>query len=1096
MHKIRLLLMGMLLLSHWAISQTTVRTGKVTDASGAPVVGATVQEKGTGNATVTDRSGEFRIQAKNNAVLVISSVGLETKEVPSTGNLQVSLGVNNQTLAEVVVTGVGVATSKRKLGISVEAITAAKLPPTPTASIDQALIGKIPGAYISSTSGNPGDPVNIVLRGINSLGGTKPLILVDGVQVASTDINSLDLSNIERVEVVQGAASATLYGAQGANGAIQIFTKRGKRGAPQVSFSTSYAQNEFLNVGKVHKSMLHPYKTDAAGNILDDVTGQPVQFNEDGTLPRISYRYGAPHVGAGAASRLALLGPENVNDQPYNANLKYYDHFKQVFLKGFTLNSSVSLSGGSDRSDYNLNVSNNLTESPILKNGRVNRTNLSLNVGTELLKGLNLRSTTQLIYTKNTLKPFLGLPGGVLFGSGDANFFSSPTFAQAVSGAAYGFLNTSPFFDLYYRQPDGNYTNYLLASFLSVNTANPVYNTVYSDGLDNKIDVVQSFDLNYRPIKWVELDARYGINYRNEVSRWTFYNQTENVSTATYGSFIGAFAPDASGEINNYQAANTYQNLLTSATIRTDFQNDFHINVPIRTSTLFTYDYRKNKYTEYDTYGVGLPLQPPINIQSTGAQAVIFDYEQPFTTYGYLVDQKIEIGDWGGVNGGFRTDWSSNFGAGLSFTFPHGNAYIMPSAFGFWKNSSIGKAFSYFKLRGAYGEAGIQPVFGVRYPGLNNANLGTQLAYFSQINANNEKIKVERTKELEVGTDFSFAIGHGAWFGSVNGSFTYWKRKSVDVISNISQPISTGTTSIFDNAVDLSSEGMQAQLNLPIYKGKDFNWDFTVNFGKARSLIDKVNGEIAQFTAAAGAVQLKLIEGQPIGQIFGYKALTSVDQLREDGKTRFISEADRGKYEIVEGKVVDTALKSIYFSDEASFIGDPNPKFNMSFINGISFKDFLSFNFQLDWVHGNHLYNQTKEWMYRDGIHSDFDKPVTINGRTAAFTAYHGSAYYGLAATPSGPGNNTTKDYFYEDASFLRLRNVSVGFNVLRFWKQKAFKKLELVFTGRNIWTDTKYTGFDPELNSGPSNSSFERGIDHSTLPNIKSYQVGLNVTF
>ena len=137
MRKLRLLLMGMLLLSHWAISQTTLRTGKVTDASGVPLVGATVQEKGTRNATVTDRSGEFRIQTKEAATLVISSIGLETKEVPASGNLQVTLAASNQTLSEVVVTGVGVATSKRKLGISVEAITASKLPAAPTASIDQ-----------------------------------------------------------------------------------------------------------------------------------------------------------------------------------------------------------------------------------------------------------------------------------------------------------------------------------------------------------------------------------------------------------------------------------------------------------------------------------------------------------------------------------------------------------------------------------------------------------------------------------------------------------------------------------------------------------------------------------------------------------------------------------------------------------------------------------------------------------------------------------------------------------------------------------------------------------------------------------------------
>jgi hypothetical protein len=193
---------------------------------------------------------------------------------------------------------------------------------------------------------------------------------------------------------------------------------------------------------------------------------------------------------------------------------------------------------------------------------------------------------------------------------------------------------------------------------------------------------------------------------------------------------------------------------------------------------------------------------------------------------------------------------------------------------------------------------------------------------------------------------------------------------------------------------------------------------------------------------------------------------------------------------------VDTATKGIQFSAETYAFGDPNPKFNASFINAFSYKDFLTFSFQFDWVYGSHLYNQTKEWMYRDGIHGDFSKPITINGTTAAYTAYYGSAYSGSWGSLYGPGNNATKDYFYEDASFLRLRNVSLGFDLAKVMNIKYFKKLQLVFTGRNILTVTKYTGFDPEVSSGAVNSSFDRGVDHSTLPNTKSYMVGLNVGF
>jgi hypothetical protein len=144
------------------------------------------------------------------------------------------------------------------------------------------------------------------------------------------------------------------------------------------------------------------------------------------------------------------------------------------------------------------------------------------------------------------------------------------------------------------------------------------------------------------------------------------------------------------------------------------------------------------------------------------------------------------------------------------------------------------------------------------------------------------------------------------------------------------------------------------------------------------------------------------------------------------------------------------------------------------------------------------MYNQTKEWMYRDGISGDFTQPVGPfpDGTTAAYTAYHASAYYGLWGSTRGIGNNTTKDFFWEDASFVRLRNISLGFDFTRFINIRAIKRVQMVLSGRNIATWTKYTGFDPEISSGSLNSAFDRGIDHSTLPNTKSYQISFNLGF
>jgi len=167
-----------------------------------------------------------------------------------------------------------------------------------------------------------------------------------------------------------------------------------------------------------------------------------------------------------------------------------------------------------------------------------------------------------------------------------------------------------------------------------------------------------------------------------------------------------------------------------------------------------------------------------------------------------------------------------------------------------------------------------------------------------------------------------------------------------------------------------------------------------------------------------------------------------------------------------------------------------------SFITTVTWKNTVSFGFQFDWIQGSHLYNQTNEWMYRDGISKDFTKPVTINGETGAWTAYYASAYYALGNTAKGVGNNVTKDYFYKDASFVRLRNISMGVDFSRFAKKEWLKKCQLILSGRNLLTFTQYEGMDPEISSGASNSAFDRGIDHSSIPNMKSYQVTLNLGF
>jgi TonB-dependent starch-binding outer membrane protein SusC len=1087
MRKNRHFMTGILLLVTIGLhAQLAQITGKITDATGTPIPAATIRLKGSKGGTSADLQGAFSLKAPLNSTLIISGIGYETKEVKATGaTMTVTLNIDSKSLSEVVVTGTGVATSKRKLGISVESVTADKLPAAPTASIDQALIGKIPGAQISSISGNPGDPVNIMLRGVNTLnGGTKPMIMVDGLQVSATDINSLDLSNIERVEVVQGAASASIYGAQGANGVIQIFTKKGKRGATAINFSSSYASNSYINSGNMHKAKLSPWLTDANGNFVS-ITGNPLTFDQYGDIDSLSYQYGGP-------TRYAILNTLNTDNHPYGTNLKYYNHFKQVFQTGNTYNNVISLSGAGDRFDFNLSAANNHTLTPVLQAGYLDRTNLSANLGMEVFKGFRLRSTTQLIYTKNTIVPGLGGPGGQYYGQGNS---------LGNNGNVFSFLNTSPFFDLNYKLADGTHPAYQVASFVSINAFNPVYTKEYASGLDNKIDVVQSFDADYKISRFFELDAKYGINYRTEDARWTYANQSNNVNAAYQYDDAGYFAPDLNGEIDNWQYSTTFQNLIASAFFRTDFQNDFHSKLPITTSTQVAWDYRKRKYTEYDSYGLGLAFSPPINIQHTATQAAYFDYVEPFITYGYLVNQTIDIGSWGGVAGGFRSDYSSAFGQGSKpFTFPHVNAYILPSSFDFWNNGKIANILSTFKLRAAYGEAGIQPGPFDRYPVINGGDLGPTQVYSFPAASKNPALNVEVSKEYEAGTELTIAANKGgSVFNAINVSFTYWHKKSQDVIFNVDVPLSTGQSQSLDNAFDLHSDGYQFSVNTPVVQTRSFTWNFTTNWGHQISMIDKVEGNqpIPVGPVDGNSLYIYLVPGYRIGQLYGYKTIHSFNQTYQDGKTPYFPNGNNnGQFTKVEGNIVDTGTMAIQFTAEKYPLGNTDPKFNAAFINEFGYKDFLSFSFQFDWIYGSHIYSETKEWMYRDGIDGDFEKSVNIDGKQGAFTAYRASAYYALWGSTHGVGNEAPKDYFLYPASFLRLRNAAVALDFAKLYHIKSVKRLQLVLSGRNLWTKTKYPGMDPEISSLTPNSSYTRGVDNSSIPNLKSYQASLNVGF
>ncbi|HEX7902382.1 MAG TPA: SusC/RagA family TonB-linked outer membrane protein [Chitinophagaceae bacterium] len=1065
MRKTFCLLAGLLLLCNNIFAQREVK-GKITDESGAPIFGATVKIKNQRGGTSATSDGIFKLSVTGNPVLVISAVGYETKEITITSQseINVQLAIDTKAISEVVVTGTGAATSKKRLSFAVESITADKLPSSSTADVGSALVGKIPGAQISSINGSPGSPTNILLRGINGVTtGTAPLILLDGVEVKATGLESLDLSNVERIEVVQGPAASTIYGAQGANGVIQLFSKKGKTGKTQIEISSNIGVNELLNIGKLQKSRFHSFNVNANGDVVDG-SGTPLAFD--------------PVTGSYLTNPVFnLISPTSIANKEYNKNLQFYDHYKMFFQKATTYNNSVSISGAKDNFDYSFVLSDNRQETVFKNNGDFRRTNLSTNLGIDLAKGLKLRSITQLAYTRNTQ---LDPDGRDMF---------------------YAINNSRPFANYEQRDALGYHSPYF-GDAVGVNGYNFNYNIENAKVKDKTIDIVQSLSLNYKLPKFVELDVKYGLNRSTFTSRYDIAEQSHSKGAAYWEYWTEWYSPrtsygvpassDESGEINQRENIITFHNFLSTATIKFDFQKDFRLKIPITSVTYGGWDYRKRVTTDYISYATNAPSFSPYRASDMGNYKIEKDYLEQLSTYGYLVTQRFEYKDYFGVGGGLRSDYSSAFGRGSApANMKRVDGYVRLTSFDFWKNSKLYNIIKEWRLRSSYGEAGVQPANPYdRYPILVPGVLGTQSVLADLVTSKNPDLKLSVISELEIGTDLTLNLFGGNWLKNANLSFSYWKRKSKDAYLNVDVAPSLGVGRQLTNAVDMSSNGIQASLNLAVYSSKNLNWNFTTNFSKQKSMIDKVlgNSEVL-ILSAAGSSQYVIRAGEQIGQLYGYLFLTSVTQSDAKG-TPFIPVANQANYEVASnGYVVNKTTKQPFATPSRYALGDPNPKFNMAFINDFNYKGFLTLGFQFDWIYKSNLYNQTKEWMYRDGIHKDYAVPVTIGGQTEAWTAFYRGAYAVVQA-------NGTKSYFMEDASFVRLRNVALGVDLAHFLKVKGLNRIQLLFTGRNLLTITDYTGMDPEVSSGRVNSAFDRGVDHNTIPNLKTYQVGLKLGF
>ena len=1018
--------------------------GRITDANGAGIPDASVSIKGTKNGTRTSADGSFKLSAKPGAALVISAIGFESREVvASQDNINISLAQDIRGLSEVVVTGVGVATSKKKVAIDVASLSGKDVAKSTMGSVEQALIGKVAGAQVQINSGTPGTGATIILRGLNTLGSSYPLIMVDGIEVS--DLNGIDLGNVERVEVVKGAAAGMLYGAQGANGVVQVFTKKGSRNRkPEINFTSQMSVGKILTGKGSIIAKNHSFETDAQGY----ATSNGVRIAPDANGSWLSPDY------------IQSTSPFVQQNKPYKEQT--FNHLDQAYSSAKTFNNSMNISGGGEKADYSFTLSR-YDEQNVLSNN-YKRTSLASNVGIEPVKGLTFRNSLQTIFTSDDL----------LSGDPDASI-------GGTSSNRFGLFNSFPFIDFTKKDSTGHYV--VSANQGDKTTKNPLSERDWHSRNTSQTRIVENANINYKFPKFVELDYKYGIEMWT-IDRTNYYL---NQSGATQSN-VAFWGQNVNGSIQNDMDKFTKQNSLATIYIKTDFEKDFNWKLPIKTTTQFSYDYRKSEERYYFANGSILPGFPPYNI-SVAQNHTSGDYYSTFVTFGYLFNQSIDYKDLIGISGGFRSDYSSAFGAGSKpFTFPRGTIYFRPTELmkmGF---------LTEWKLRAAYGGAGIQPGVYDRQATLNVLQLGTASTIFNPSQLPNPNLKVQQSRELEIGTDLTINTGLEDFLKKINISFSYWHHKNTDIIQPADLALTTGASKKIDNLTTITSRGIDLSLDAGVITNKNFDWQFGFRLGTAKSVATSIaNG--ADIVNGFFTVR----QGQELG-LFSYQApLSSVSQLQADGKTPYIAVADQGKYQVVNGTVVDTATKKAVMSaatDQKS-VGSAYPSFTASFINTFTIKKNFIVSFQLDWYHGNKIYNIVRQWLYRDRLSADYDKPVSINGNSGAYVNYYNSLY----------NNVQPSTFFVENGGFLRMRDVSLTYNLPSTALAHWAKNLSFTVSGRNLFTITKYSGLDPEatttadtqgnLAGAPGNyTGAIKGVDYFAVPNLRSIQVSLRVGF
>ncbi|MBN2743502.1 MAG: TonB-dependent receptor [Marinilabiliaceae bacterium] len=1046
MLKKSIILLLALLVHIGIIAQQKTISGVVKDNSNDPIPGVSILIKGTTNGTITDIDGKYSLTVPgDNAVLVYSFIGMKSQEITvgTQSTINVSLISDTEEIDEVVVVGYGVQKKKLVTGATAQ-VKGEELAQRSSTNALQALQGQTAGVNITSTSGQPGESMKVNIRGLGTIGNSGPLYIVDGVQ--TDGISFLNSSDIESIDVLKDAASAAIYGSRAANGVVLVTTKRGEKGKAQVTLDAYHGIQGRSN--KISMLDAHDYAM-----IMNE------QFINSGTKPSDV--------------------PFNVTNLPYytnsgiNADMNWLD---EMFVDDAKTNNYVlGINGGSEQGVYSLSLS--YTDQEGIVGGKdqsyYERYNGRFNSEHKLFENkLRVGNHINFSYINKN-----GISVGGIYSNSLRGAFSATPLLPMYDNAGEYYNSASTWVDQFGKVFfNNNETNpYALMVINNNNTKEEqrLLGDVYAE-----LDIIQgltfktSYGVDYYNYGYRSYTPIYSLNYSGGSSTSSV---TQNMSrsfahnwdnTLTYTKSLGNHKLDAMAGMSMRQSNGYWMNTSNSNAAFDDLDHAYIDN------------------TTNTTVGGG-------GISIGGAPN---DEDKLLSYFGRV---QYGFNETYLFNATLRADGSSKFSANNRWGyFPSVSAGWVMSNESFMENAS--STISFLKLRASWGQNGNQNISAFQYMApikftqstysfgdtegvVTNGSYPNRLA--------NEDLKWETSEQINVGFDAKL-LNNG-----LNVNFDWYRKSTKDWLVLAPVPATSGTGQPYVNGGSVVNSGVELALSYNNHIG-DLNYNITLNGAYNKNEVGNIPTEDGVVHGAANVLYQNAKEfyraqsGHPIGYFWGlqtdgiFQNQAEITQWKAEGNGVLQSKPAPGDVKFVDqnhdGKIND--------SDKID-LGDPNPDYTFGLSISLNYKAF-DFNVITNGVAGNQIVQS-----YR----TPNDK--WANYSQAILNRWHGEGTSNKIPRVTSDNINYTEfsDLFIQEGAYLRISNITLGYDLDKSLNLKFFTKLRLYASVQNLYTFTEYDGMDPEVgfgNDGGEQDKFSSGIDVGYYPRPRTILFGVNVAF